>query len=138
MGYQDFFDREGDPRSFSYYNTGVNPHVLTVRFTYTVPAGKAAFVMSRAASIARTDPASSPFAAAAYHRSNLSAGGLKEVLLVPMRSNTIGDTVVIAQGRCGPIAAGDVLEGVTVDGSVAGAIGYSLGLEVMEFDRKIT
>ncbi len=138
MGYQDFFDREGRALAFAFWDTGSAPAGLTVRFTYTVPAGKAALITLRTASImCRTAAAPRAFAAA-YHRSNLSVGGLREGVAAQGPGNVAGDNANMAAGVSGPIKAGDILEGVTLDSSTGGFLAYGLGLEVLEFDRKIT
>ena len=138
MGYQEFIDREGRPLLFTWYDTTSAPAGLTVRFTYTVPVGKAAVIAMRSASICNRTIATTANIVRAYHRSNLSGGGLKEVLLAQSQLVLDSSHVEIAHGYAGPILAGDVLDGVTLDSSTGGFKSYQLGLEVLEYDRKIT
>ncbi len=138
MGYQDFFDREGKSIAFGWWSQGIAPTGQVERISYTVPAGKAALISIRSASIMCITPATTRAFAASWHRDQLVSSGLREILAAQGPGNNAGDNAQIAIGVAGPIRAGDEVVALTVDLSTGGTCAFQVGLEVLEFDRKIT
>jgi len=121
-------------RLLSYVAGAIAPHVTTQRWTYTVPAGKKAFVELAFCQVFRTGVAGTLGMCVAYVQVTPQGGSATVMLGAKMWNNTAGAQDTVEIGLAWHMKAGDQIEGITQDGSVGGTIDYQLTAKITEFD----
>jgi len=122
-------------RLFQYYKgDGVAPHSSTLRWTYTVPAGKKAWVELLVNRVKRSGAATTPDAVLSQIYLTPYGGSISTLLYVFFNSNTLGagDTIIVPASMM--LGAGDVLSAYTQDASTGGLVDYLVSAKITEFD----
>lgn len=129
-----YYDRNPVKRQALYAADSVAPHALTVRFTYTAPAGKKAFVEVAKVLIIRETAATT--AAPTTGQILLTPSGLSGGIAVTtyMQNNVVGTIDRDALATQVELLPGDAISGQTADQSTAGGMGYNLHVAMDEFD----
>lgn len=128
-----YWDRNPTERADTYENT-LAPHSYTTRFTYTVAAGKKAFVDTAFCATIRGTVAT------------VAGDVLSKIALTPISAttvpliranqyaNTYGEKTYQNLGGSILVLAGGVLIGQTYDSSTGGQCAYNLSYHLVEFD----
>ncbi len=128
-----YYDRNPLEKSLSYIATGVAPHPVTTRATYTVPAGKKAFITSAYAAVF-VDAAKTTLA---QNYANVEAtqnvGGVV-LARAFARGTAIGSGETSAVGVQTLLSAGDAIQLTTIDQSTGGTAAYVASCTAFEFD----
>lgn len=129
-----FYDRNAVPASAMYSAGGVAPHGTTTRWTYTVPAGKKAWVDAVCAELYR-DVAAAAAAIAAVNINYQANGGGGSVLCQAAQSTNalvqVSEFVFTQFGYMGP---GDIVYATTLDTSTGGSNAYTASIKRTEYD----
>lgn len=128
-----YYDRNEVPKSFRYIAT-VAPHTTTVRWTYTVPVGKKAWMDSALAWLGRATAAAPVALAFGWVRYTPSGGSATTMVNTTLATNGVNDNQQSLLSSLGAMVAGDVVEGLTVDTSTGGTVTYDVNLKYAEFD----
>ncbi len=129
-----FADRNGTTQTIFYQASGVAPHTLTTRSTYTVPAGKKSQVTRiRLAHIRSTVATTVGKVQALLSYVPAVAAGLN-LALVQAIATTVGAGDELNSVAFDVLLAGDTIRLQTVDASTGGAIDYDLGVVLIEYD----
>jgi len=130
----EWYDRNPINRRQVYFAQSVGPHVLTQRWTYTVPAGKKAWLEAVVVRVERSTITANPGRVRAMIQFT-GAGGVGQPLLeVDILTGNVGDRDELALGFCGFLNTGDTLEGYTADFSVGGFCDFLVTAKITEFD----
>lgn len=127
-------DRNPFQRTSVYEATGVAPHALTTRWTYTVPSGKKFTIGSAFTQMHTTvnqATAGNVQASIALTPSGGAVGGLIRAGMAYSATVVNPSTSVIGGGN---FLAGDALLGRTEDLGIGGTITYLVALQGTEFD----
>ena len=125
----EWYDRNPSGKEWGYSGTGVGPHGLTTRFSYTVPTGKK-FILENAYAITiRATVAGTP----GYAFCGVSAR-LYGVVQAKMLSNNVADIDSMNVGRSVIMKAGEALKGDSQDTSTDGTMTYEVIAHGIEFD----
>lgn len=117
----------------SYNAAAIAPHVATVRWTYTVPAARFAVVEFLHVSLTRQTAAAPVGEAIAAIGIIPSGGALSRILQVVIFTNAVGDKDHAEWGGRILLAAGDALEGRTIDTSTGGTFRYLVSARISEY-----
>jgi len=129
-----WYDRNPSISVQNYANSGVAPHALTVRWSYTVPAGKKAFVETISARLVRDAAATTAGLASIYVAVLPYGGSWTPLLRIAVLSNGVGDRDGGEIGQSVILKAGDGLRAETYDTSTGGTLFYSVSAKITEFD----
>ncbi len=124
-----YYDRAPTPQVFEFQGGAVAPHTDTSRFGYTVPAGRKAFIVHLVATISRATVAA-PVGSYGAHFGGLGAN----LAWLRTRKNTVDAAEVLALPTSLTLNAGQVLSGLTFDGSTGGTVDYQINAALVEFD----
>jgi len=125
----EWFDRNPALQISGWGSDSVSPHGLTQRFSYTVPSGKKALITLMNVSIMRVLAGTT--ADIAQINIQLQA---QVIILLEIKSNTIGDGRYVGVGTLSLLNAGQTLTGYTFDSSTGGTIAYWMELSLTTFD----
>jgi len=112
----------------------VAPHGITVRWEYTVPAGRKAFVESLQVRIMRTAAATTLGKAHAIIVLIPSGQAGAYQFVCSLLNNTVGASESLSVGQALVLNPGDTLRAATLDGSTGGTCDYFLSCKITEFD----
>jgi len=130
----EWYDRNPYHRFQSFQNNNTAPHAITDRWSYTVPAGKKAFVEA-GQTYARRVTAAAPVGLVQVTISIQPSGAGVAILLVSqIITNNVGDGDHAEIGSGPVLYPGDLIKGTTYDGSTAGTINLNVTSEITEFD----
>jgi hypothetical protein len=129
-----YLDRNAATRVNGYAATGVAPHAATSRWSYTVPAGRAAQLGPYSISSSRDTVAAAVGTVWNYVNISPAAGGSIAVNLLSLINNTLYAQQQVQVGLSGTIFAGDTVQGFTSDNSTGGAISYVNSIAIAEYD----
>jgi hypothetical protein len=123
-----YYDRNATTVSGNYIAT-VGPHASTVRFTYTCPSGRKAYIEAATSHVLRATAAT-------------TAGGISVFIGTStiratdhwVVNNTVNYFERQVQATVITIYAGGVYSGTTNDGSTGGTVDYNLQMTGTEFD----
>lgn len=118
----------------SFNLAAVAPHVNTVRWTYTVPAGRKAMIESVMIETFRDAVAGAAGLFIGFIRYAVGGAGGDAYVVARSNANTLGAESRINESQGGIMFAGDVLTGETVDGSTGGTVLYMVNAKITEFD----
>lgn len=130
----DWYDRNPVHIARNYAASGVAPHGSTQRWTYTVPAGKKAFIEHTVLHAFRNT------AAAPVGEVNLAivvtpaAAAAVEYTIRRFFNNTVGAEIQSEASQGGILLAGDAIEARTSDASTGGSMAYNINAKMTEFD----
>lgn len=129
-----YYDRNPANQT-KYNNTGaVAPHGATQRWTYTVPAGKKAFIEQIMTSIIRSTVAA-PVGTTLNEVDLIPNGGGVNILsLRYMNTNGVNDNTDLHLTNLGEINAGDQINALDVDTSTGGTVTFVKTAKIQEFD----
>jgi len=113
-----------------YVAASIPPHGATCRWSYTVPTNRLAISAASHAQIVRQTAPTTPGLAGVILWIN-TLTRLPDVVEV---TSTVGVPKLSSLGHSFIAVPGDVIQGVTSDGSVGGLYFYSLCANFMEFD----
>lgn len=129
------FDRNPKDADQGYAATGVAPHALATRWTYTVPANRKALVSSIRVFLARATVAAPVGISLAAVRRTPSGGSVITICQAQIgETNNAGDKDSLYGAANVYALAGDTIDGVTRDLSTGGTIDYMVNASIMEFD----
>jgi hypothetical protein len=134
IGRPAWYDRNPTHKLLSWGQLNVAPHGETVRWTYTVPAGKKAFVESVFAYLRRSAAATTVGRAAVVIWITPSGGSAAILIDVEILTNNVGDSDRQGVGQSLILLPGDTIEARTVDISTGGTVNYSAAAKITEFD----
>ena len=129
-----WYDRNPKSVFKRYSATDVAPHAQTLRWTYTVPKGKKAFVEYMGIRIERITAAGTP--AEVIVCIDLEIEGLASMsfMIAVLVTNNVGDTDRDSIGQSLILNAGEVLRSYTTDLSTGGTMRYLTVAKITEFD----
>ena len=130
----EWYDRNPQMQAEAYNGTGIPPHGLTERWSYTVPTGKKCLLEMLQALIKRALAATTEDLAYIIVNYTKSGGVAKSLIFNPLRTNLVGDGDSVAIGATLTLLAGDVLAAKTGDASDGGWIDYNVAYKSTEFD----
>ncbi len=128
----EYFERGGISGGQDYLNNLVAPHATTVRWTYTIPTGKHAYVAYATCKLMRDVAPTGLAMAESYINFTPSAGGLSRIYTT-LQSATVGDQERADIGGIGVYGPGDKIEGKTYDGGTGGSHTYHVSIGYTEF-----
>lgn len=129
-----YYDRNSSTKGKTYQASAVAPHTTTTRWTYTVPAGKAAYVEALNAMIYR-DVAPTVVSLAQSIIYIVSSDAVTSTVL-QVRTYSASTYVFYygSQSNIALLKAGDQIYANTFDNSTGGAVTYTIDLKLTEFD----
>jgi len=130
----EWYDRNPIDATLAYQGLAIGPHSITLRGSYTVPAGKKAFLESLYLLVYRVTAATTVGSCMARVDYTPAGGTTKVFCLVIFTNNTADFNVDHILGNCGCMRAGDQLAIYTADGSTGGTVSYYETIKVTEFD----
>lgn len=113
----------------NYSAAGVAPHADTIRWTYTVPSGRAAAIESAEVLVIRSVAAGVAAQVLAY----ITAPVLGFLLIAAEYDVAVGARMGFQVGLAGFANAGEQLNGRTADACAAGAHDFYVGARFREF-----
>jgi len=125
----EWYDRNPNMTYQYYHGTGVAPHSVVARWSYTVPTGKKAFIESLLIMIQRTAVATS----AGRFRGDIAAT-YPAFMKVYNYGNVVGSGESRNQGYTGCLPSGFAVSAITEDLSTGGTVDYWLDMVFCEFD----
>lgn len=128
--------RERTPLKITgHYNAaGIAPHGDTVRWSYTVPAGKKARVEHLFGLAFRDGLAPGVSITAAYIQITPSGGSTVILFRAIISGVAVGELHTLSEATNILMLAGDLIEGSTVDTAGGGTARYGVGMIASEFD----
>jgi len=116
------------------FSSVTGPHSMTDRWTYTVPAGKKAYIEFLCIKSIRATAAGT--AGTVVIQITYTPSGASEQVLAAtgLYTNTVGDKDEVTCGHALTMLAGDLLKGLTYDGSTGGTVNYLVVAKITEFD----
>jgi len=130
----DWYDRNPAFAGVSYVGTGVAPHALTVRGTYTVPSGKKAFLEASYLNGRRQTVATTVGIVALSLWVTPSGGGAYRLAQITWKDNTVDYFKEETFAALGVLQTGDKVDICTSDASTGGTCEYLLCLKTTQFD----
>jgi len=130
----DWYDRNPAMIWNTYNASGVAPHSLTTRWTYTVPTGKKALLEQAMTYIMRSTAATTLGWASLKIWYQPSGGTNREMVYVDLYDNTVAAKTISHFSFAMVLLAGDVLTGTSADTSTGGTCNYTLTAKATEFD----
>jgi hypothetical protein len=129
-----WYDRNPLTKFLQFSAQGQAPLTVTDEWTYTVPAGRKAFIEYAFIRIMRRTAATSGTEYGAYISYLPSGGSVKNLLWIYIENNTIEskETALLGQGAI--LYAGDKIDGYVYDGSTGGTVDYQVVCKLTEFD----
>lgn len=128
-----YFDRNPQAEHLYYSDTGVSPHSLTVRATYTVPANKKAIVSEIYLAVMRYDVATTYLVPAIFVRYTPSGGTARFIASASRHDNKRWEWTKIHLTNVLIMEEGDKLELLTEDGSTGGTCQYHGNVCIYQF-----
>jgi len=130
----DYFDRNPLAKDLGYSAAGIGPHGSTTRATYTVPAGKKAYLEVIAAHIRRQTAAAPVGLVRALFIYTPFGGSSWYPTLITLATNGVSDAAHGELSGLGLLAAGDLIRLLTEDLSTGGTVEYQGIIKAVEFD----
>lgn len=129
-----YYDRNSIEGSLNYQAYAVAPHADTTRWTYTVPAGKKAYVDSANAIVYRFTAATGVSLVNSRLVITPSGGSATLIVFAHIETNVVGDNA--RQNLAGSLLllSGSTFRGITVDSSTGGTVDYVAAAHYIEFD----
>lgn len=129
-----YYDRNAVPKVLSYAQGAIAPHVQTQRWTYTVPAGKKAFIEEIFAQV-RRESVAAPAVRIDVQITYAPVSGSNMFIGLPIiYTNNVGDQETEFPPQLGLLVAGDLIHGDTEDTSTGGTAAYVVAMKFIEFD----
>jgi hypothetical protein len=129
-----YYDRTATPTMDQFGTSGAAPHASTVRWTYTVPSGKKAYLEWVNAWLRRVT-AAAPVGRATSVINYTPSGGAAGSIVIARHINNAVDAVDRDGGSVGAfLGAGDVVNASTEDLSTGGTVDYLVVSKRAEFD----
>jgi len=129
-----WYDRNSVSKKGGYDGVNLSPHSAIQRFSYTIPAGKKAFLEAAVIDHLRVTAATTLDKSAAYFGVTPSGGTFGTVCRIKMLNNTVGAIYSANIGQGVLIYEGDAVVGYTVDGGTGGTCDYGMFYKISEFD----
>lgn len=130
-----WYDRNAEEIFKSYEASGVAPHTQATRWTYTVPDQKKACVELMLVSVDRETATTVLGTAQASIYYQTKDGVTGNLTLVSIISDTVGEKERQVLGLSVMLLEGDTIQGLTVDNSTGGTVGYIVNAKITEFDE---
>jgi len=129
-----WFDRNPTPINRSWSGSAVAPHSPTVRWTYTVPANKIAFLELAFAHVLRRSASTVLGEVACEFFYTPNGGSTLPTLRALIFDNTVGARAHVNVGQALIMNEGDLLEGMSYDDSNGGTTIMEVNAKLTEFD----
>lgn len=128
-----WYDRNADSDDIAYQGANIAPHSATERASYTVPAGRIAFITFISWYAARFSAATTPALLGAYVTINRGGG---DIVIGQSADNlaAVNDTFFMHVGAQILLKAGDVIKIKTFDISTGGTVNYNMNVCISAFD----
>lgn len=124
-----------DSVSVGYVATGVAPHGLTTRISYTVPSNKRA-QLGLLDILAQRDTAAAPLGVVDVQYQVRPLGGAAiRIFHERLQTNGVGDTRSKGAGCSLEMQASDILEAQTADASTGGTVTYRVCMYAIEYNN---
>ena len=133
-----YYDRNATTSQSTYATVGtgaIGPHANTQRFSYTVPAGKLAYVENMFAWAGRATAPTVTGDIAAFHQfvtTDTTSGVQWYDLINSAPVGTKTSAILTSSGMLGP---GDIARAYTSDASTGGTVNYILNAKYTVFDK---
>lgn len=129
-----YYDRNAIPQARSYSQGAIAPHAQTQRWTYTVPAGKKAFIEEIFGQV-RRETAAAPVGRIDIQVIYVPVTGSSMFIALPIiYTNVVGDQQTEFPPQLGLMVAGDLIHGDTEDTSTGGTAAFVAAIKFVEFD----
>lgn len=121
------------PSDGGYIGTGVGPHSTTVRYTYTVPAGRVAVLEAVFVEVTRATAPTTAGQARCYVV--VTRNGASSLILVEATifTSTVGVTEWATLGTPITLLSGDNVTLRTIDGSTGGTCNYTGSVMISQY-----
>jgi len=129
----EWYDRNPADASQDYYGS-LSPHVVTTRWSYTVPSGKKAWVQIATIFCMRRTAATTMGEVYVFLVIVPSGGSLKRLMIACFVDNTVWVKDKAYGGVGILLRAGDAVNANTADSSTGGTVDYYCGAKITEFD----
>jgi len=129
----DWYDRNPGNQRQLYAVAGVAPHLETIRWTYTVPAAKKAWISAAFVAARRATAATTAGEVRARVVFAPSGGQYGSIIMARIFGNVVNDQDKAAFGPGMMMQATDQLLGLTMDLSTGGTIDYEVTAVIVEF-----
>lgn len=131
-----WYDRNPIARLSTYGASGVAPHALTTRWTYTVPTGKKYYCQFSTVAVLRVTAATVAALARAAIEYDLGGAGstVGSLNVADTFSNAVDGGREFTAGSSGVFVAGDIVRGQTVDNSTDGTMLLRSIMQGIEFN----
>ena len=129
-----YYDRNSSTFGKSYEASAIAPHATTTRWSYTVPAGKAAYVEACGGMMWRDGIATVASLAQTVFNTVTSDTVTATVLQNRTYTNTGNDPVMFSLSQLAFLKAADVFGVNTFDGSTGGSFQYGMYAKFTQFD----
>ena len=116
------------------YSQTIAPTLDTVRWTYTVPSLRKAYVESVLAATYRVTAATTAALVRSYVAIGPGAAGFGDIVLALFNSNNISAADQRIVGGIAILVAGDAIRTATADASTAGTVAFDNTAKITEFD----
>jgi len=129
----EWYDRNPIHRLYG-YSGNLAPHSVTTRWTYTVPAGKKAFLELAAVHHIKTAAATTVVNSYSSILITPSGGSLTELIAAQIYTNAVGDKDRAETGHAAVLLAGDIIQFNTYNGDTGGTVWHRGVAKITEFD----
>lgn len=129
-----YYDRNATSKQSSYVGGPLAPHSVTTRWTYTVPAGKKAYVESCYVDIIRGSAATSGPSCKAFIRVTTSDSTIGTLCATGGEFNTLNALISQTVSNVGLLAAGDLVQSDSYDNSTGGTLYIVMTAKYTQFD----
>jgi hypothetical protein len=131
-----YYDKRRNPKQImmSYSGSVAPPHPQTLRWQYTVPAGRQAIVELLVAVTQRDAAASVAATASDYIILEAHGAGNMVLIYAWIASLSLGAQTALTVGTALTLYESDRLNAYTYDGSADGTVSYVISAKIIEFD----
>jgi len=129
-----YYDRNPTTKDNNFDLQAVAPHAQTFRWTYTVPAGRKAYIVAVAARATRSTVAGTPGRFTVQSQLQKSGSGQAFNMYIDSIANTASAEVTDRGSGMVTLLAGDLAGQATSDLSTTGTVDYAGGMWTTEFD----
>jgi len=129
-----WYDRSPGNKTQIYFAGGVGPHGETQRWTYSVPAGKKAWLGPLFIEVMRATAATTVGAVVGDIRYTPQGGTTGRLLIARLFTNSVNDNDRKELPAFMLLQTGDTLTAYTADGSTGGTMNYTVQAMITEFN----
>jgi hypothetical protein len=129
-----WYDRNPSSKVYGFFLTDQAPHSEATRISYTASSNKKAMIELLHIRIIRKTAASTAGRPRAWITITPSGQTGTTIINTHLVTNTVGDVAEVNLGTSLTLLPGDAINIKTVDDSTGGALDYTGGMKITEFD----